>query len=89
MPRDCAGSLAEGLLIVAGPCLGPVNTGIAIFKALDEGAVRNRRPGAARRARLTRQDDGGFTCRQMPAHRALASQRSSTLRPERATCVAH
>ena len=28
--------LADGVLIVAGPCLGQVNTGIAIFEAPDE-----------------------------------------------------
>jgi len=34
------GLLADGLLIVAGPCLGTVNTGIAIFEAPDEQAAR-------------------------------------------------
>lgn len=34
------GLLAEGVLIVAGPCLGPVNTGIAIFEAPDEKAAQ-------------------------------------------------
>jgi uncharacterized protein YciI len=28
--------LADGVLIAAGPCLGPVNTGIAIFEAASE-----------------------------------------------------
>ena len=28
--------LADGVLIVAGPTLGPVNTGVAIFEAPDE-----------------------------------------------------
>jgi uncharacterized protein YciI len=28
--------LAKGVLIAAGPCLGPVNTGIAIFEAPSE-----------------------------------------------------
>lgn len=32
--------LADGVLIVAGPCLGQVNTGIAIFEAPDEQAAR-------------------------------------------------
>jgi uncharacterized protein YciI len=32
--------LADGVLIVAGPCLGQVNTGIAIFEAPDEEAAR-------------------------------------------------
>jgi uncharacterized protein YciI len=32
--------LADGVLIVAGPCLGQVNTGIAIFEAPDENAAR-------------------------------------------------
>ena len=31
---------AEGVLILAGPTLGPVNTGIAIFEAPDEEAAR-------------------------------------------------
>ena len=31
---------AEGVLILAGPTLGPVNTGIAIFEAPDEAAAR-------------------------------------------------
>jgi uncharacterized protein YciI len=32
--------LAEGTLILAGPTLGPVNTGICIFEADDEPAAR-------------------------------------------------
>lgn len=32
--------LAEGTLILAGPTLGPVNTGIAVFEAEDEPAAR-------------------------------------------------
>jgi uncharacterized protein YciI len=32
--------LADGVLIAAGPCLGQVNTGIAIFEAVDEEAAR-------------------------------------------------
>ena len=32
--------LAEGVLILAGPTLGPVNTGIAVFEAEDEAAAR-------------------------------------------------
>ena len=32
--------LADGVLIVAGPCLGQVNTGIAIFEASDEDTAR-------------------------------------------------
>ncbi len=34
------GLLADGALIVAGPCLGTVNTGIAIFEAPDEESAR-------------------------------------------------
>jgi uncharacterized protein YciI len=34
------GLLADGALIVAGPCLGKVNTGIAIFEAPDEETAR-------------------------------------------------
>jgi uncharacterized protein YciI len=34
------GLLGEGVLIVAGPCLGKVNTGIAIFEAPDEETAR-------------------------------------------------
>ena len=33
--------LADGLLIASGPCLGKVNTGIAIFEAPDEEAARS------------------------------------------------
>jgi uncharacterized protein YciI len=32
--------LAEGVIILVGPTLGPVNTGIAIFEAPDEAAAR-------------------------------------------------
>lgn len=32
--------LAAGTLIMAGPTLGPVNTGIAVFEAPDEEAAR-------------------------------------------------
>ena len=32
--------LADGLLIAAGPCLGQVNTGIAIFEAASEGEAQ-------------------------------------------------
>jgi uncharacterized protein YciI len=32
--------LAEGTIILVGPTLGPVNTGIAIFEAPDEEAAR-------------------------------------------------
>ena len=32
--------LAEGVLVLAGPTLGPVNTGICIFEAPDEAAAR-------------------------------------------------
>lgn len=32
--------LEEGTLIMAGPTLGPVNTGIAVIEAPDEGAAR-------------------------------------------------
>jgi uncharacterized protein YciI len=34
------GMLADGSLILVGPTLGSVNTGIAIFEAPDEGAAR-------------------------------------------------
>ncbi|MEU3090754.1 YciI family protein [Streptomyces massasporeus] len=34
------GLLAEGVLIMAGPCLGQVNTGIALFEAPDDEAAR-------------------------------------------------
>ena len=39
MPPGCA-LLADGVLIAAGPCLGRVNTGIAIFEAPDEETAR-------------------------------------------------
>lgn len=32
--------LAEGVLILAGPTLGPVNTGIAVIEAPDEASAR-------------------------------------------------
>jgi uncharacterized protein YciI len=32
--------LADGVLIMAGPTLGPVNTGIAVFEAPDETAAQ-------------------------------------------------
>lgn len=32
--------LGEGILVLAGPTLGPVNTGITIFEADDEDAAR-------------------------------------------------
>ena len=32
--------MAEGVMILVGPTLGPVNTGIAIFEAPDEEAAR-------------------------------------------------
>src|SRR5690349_15127670 len=32
--------LADGTLILAGPTLGPVNTGVAVFEAPDEDAAR-------------------------------------------------
>jgi hypothetical protein len=32
--------LADGVLVAAGPCLGPVNTGIAIFEAPRQEAAR-------------------------------------------------
>ena len=32
--------LAEGVIVLVGPTLGPVNTGIAIFEAPDEDAAR-------------------------------------------------
>ena len=32
--------LADGLLIAAGPCLGQVNAGIAIFEAASEGEAQ-------------------------------------------------
>ncbi len=32
--------VADGTMILAGPTLGPVNTGIAIFEAPDEAAAR-------------------------------------------------
>jgi uncharacterized protein YciI len=32
--------LADGLLIASGPCLGKINTGIAIFEAPDEEGAR-------------------------------------------------
>ena len=34
------GALADGTLILAGPTLGPVNTGITVFEAPDEAAAR-------------------------------------------------
>jgi uncharacterized protein YciI len=34
------GLLAEGPLILSGPCLGAVNTGLVIFEAPDEQAAR-------------------------------------------------
>ena len=40
---DCLRQLmADGVLIVPGPCPGQVNTGIAIFEALDEQTARRR-----------------------------------------------
>ncbi|WP_433207153.1 YciI family protein [Nocardia sp. CA-107356] len=35
------GLLADGVLIAAGPCLGMVNTGIAIFEVADEEHARH------------------------------------------------
>ncbi|MDQ1516914.1 MAG: hypothetical protein QOE80_2744 [Actinomycetota bacterium] len=32
--------MAEGVMILVGPTLGPVNTGIAVFEAPDEDAAR-------------------------------------------------
>ncbi len=32
--------LAEGVIVLAGPTLGQVNTGITVFEAPDEGAAR-------------------------------------------------
>ena len=32
--------LAEGVLVLAGPTLGPINTGVTIFEAPDEAAAR-------------------------------------------------
>jgi uncharacterized protein YciI len=32
--------MADGVLIVAGPCLGRVNTGVAVFDAADEDAAK-------------------------------------------------
>ena len=32
--------LAEGTLVLAGPTLGPVNTGVAVFEAPDEASAR-------------------------------------------------
>ena len=32
--------LADGVMVLVGPTLGPVNTGIAIFEAPDEAAAR-------------------------------------------------
>ncbi len=32
--------LAEGSLILAGPTLGPINTGVCVFEAPDEAAAR-------------------------------------------------
>jgi uncharacterized protein YciI len=32
--------LADGVMILAGPTLGPINTGIAVFEAEDEDAAR-------------------------------------------------
>jgi uncharacterized protein YciI len=32
--------LAEGVLVMAGPTLGPINTGVAIFEADDEAAAQ-------------------------------------------------
>lgn len=32
--------LVEGVMVLVGPTLGPVNTGIAIFEAPDEGTAR-------------------------------------------------
>jgi uncharacterized protein YciI len=32
--------LADGVLVLAGPTLGPVNTGITVFEAPDEAAAR-------------------------------------------------
>jgi uncharacterized protein YciI len=34
------GLLADGALVLAGPTLGPVNTGIAVFDAPDEASAR-------------------------------------------------
>ena len=34
------GLLADGVLIIAGPTLGPVNTGVAVFEAPDEAAAQ-------------------------------------------------
>jgi uncharacterized protein YciI len=33
--------LAEGVMILVGPTLGPINTGIAVFEAPDEEAARH------------------------------------------------
>ena len=39
-PRTLRGLLADGVLVASGPCLGQVNTGIAIFEAPDEQTAR-------------------------------------------------
>jgi uncharacterized protein YciI len=35
-----SGLLADGVLILAGPTLGPVNTGVGVFEADDEAAAK-------------------------------------------------
>lgn len=44
--------LADGVLILAGPTLGSVNTGIGIFEAPDEETAPHRRGGPSSPRRL-------------------------------------
>jgi uncharacterized protein len=46
--------LAEGTLVMAGPTLGPTNTGIAVIEATDEATAHARRPGGGQGRRTRR-----------------------------------
>ena len=68
--------LAEGSIILVGPTLGPVNTGIAIFEAPDEAAAR----------RLMSEDPviaGGFARGELRPFRVSLLRGRETTRLER------
>jgi hypothetical protein len=73
--------LAEGVIILVGPTLGPVNTGIAIFEAPDEAAARilmNETLSSPAASRVGSSGRSGFHCfagegidRRLPATTAI------------------
>ena len=79
------GLLADGVLVLAGPTLGALNTGVAVFEAPDEQAARTIMDRSRHQQRLRSRRTA-----PVPRHiaaRARLNRPPSPIRPARDSCT--